>query len=141
MFKLIAPEDWNLAYFALIEICEDNSFRMLRTVNPDAQDGVQGEEYGEEWKYRSRIAAARKFRWNGFWKTWADVNTRLSGGVFLYDDLCDIVVAQFLGVFEHPLVICANDDDAADAAQSLSPGCYLFYVPMSGQDAPEEESK
>lgn len=138
MFKVITPEDWNLACFALVEICEDDVIRLLRTLDPNAVGGVRGREYGKAWAYRSRIAAARRFKWNGFWKTWKDLNSRVSGRIYLYDILRKEGVNQFLGVYEHQLVICADDDDAAEAVQSLSPGCYLFYVPMLEQGVPEE---
>lgn len=138
MFKVITPEDWNLAYFALVEICEDDAIRLLRTLDPNAVGGVRGREYGKAWAYRSRIAAARRFRWNGFWKTWKDLNSRVSGRIYLYDILRKEGVNQFLGAYEHQLVICADDDDAAEAVQSLSPGRYLFYVPMLEQGVPEE---
>lgn len=138
MFKVITPEGWNLAYFALVEICDDDTVRLLRTLNPNAADGIQGESYGEDWKYRSRIAAASEFQGIGFWKAWTDINSKVSGKIYLYDDLCDAEARQFIGAYEYPLVLCDDDGDAADAVRHLKQGVYLFYVPMVEQGVPEE---
>ena len=129
MFRVVSPENWNLEYFALIQICEDGTVRLMRTLNPCATDGVQGEEYGEEWEIQSRISASGKFRGNGFWKTWTDINGQVCGGIGLHDGLCDEEVGRFLGMCEHPFVFCNDDNDAADAVLKLRPGFYLFYVP------------
>lgn len=48
MFRVISPEDWALDNFALIQIGDDDTVRLHRTLNPYATDGLQGEEYGEE---------------------------------------------------------------------------------------------
>ena len=49
MFQIISFKEDGLANLALIKLCEDNSVRLLRSLNPDAEDGVQGEEFGEKW--------------------------------------------------------------------------------------------
>ena len=128
MIRVIVPEDWNLDSFALVQICEDSRIRLLRTLNPYATDGIQGEEYGEEWEIHSRIGAASKFCGNGFWKTWTGINDQVSGGIVLHDGLCDESARHFLGMCEYPFVFCDSDNDAADAILELRPGRYLFYV-------------
>ena len=50
MFQIISfKKEDGLANLALIMLCEDDSVRLLRSLNPDAEDGVQGEEFGQEW--------------------------------------------------------------------------------------------
>ena len=58
MFQIISFKEDGLANLALIKLCEDDSVRLLRSLNPDAEDGVQGEEFGEEWTLADRGAAA-----------------------------------------------------------------------------------
>lgn len=61
MFQIISFKEDGLANLALIKLCEDNSVRLLRSLNPDAEDGVQGEEFGEKWTLSDRGAAAAAF--------------------------------------------------------------------------------
>ena len=81
MFQIISFKEDGLANLALIKLCEDDSVRLLRSLNPDAEDGVQGEEFGEEWTLSDRGAAAAAFLNNGFWKTWTDINGTACGGI------------------------------------------------------------
>lgn len=85
MFQIISFKEDGLANLALIKLCEDDSVRLLRSLNPDAEDGVQGEEFGEEWTLADRGAAAAAFLNNGFWRTWTDINGTACGGINLYD--------------------------------------------------------
>lgn len=128
MFRVISPEDWALDNFALIQIADDDTVRLHRTLNPYATDGLQGEEYGEEWTLPNRITAARQFC-DGFWKTWTDINGAVTGGIILHDQLCDEGAREFMEMYERPFVFCPYDKDAAEAALELRPGRYLFYVP------------
>lgn len=130
MFQIISFKEDGLANLALIMLCEDDSVRLLRSLNPDAEDGVQGEEFGEEWTLSDRGAAAAAFLNNGFWKTWTDINGTACGGINLYDQLCEEGVRQFMEMNDHPFVVCNDEYDAANAVLSLSPGLYLFYVPV-----------
>lgn len=130
MFQIISFKEDGLANLALIKLCEDDSVRLLRSLNPDAEDGVQGEEFGEEWTLSDRGAAAAAFLNNGFWKTWTDINGTACGGINLYDQLCEEGVRQFMEMNDHPFVVCNDEYDAANAVLSLSPGLYLFYVPV-----------
>ena len=130
MFQIISFKEDGLANLALIKLCEDNSVRLLRSLNPDAEDGVQGEEFGEKWTLSDRGAAAAAFLNNGFWKTWTDINGTACGGINLYDQLCEEGVRQFMEMNDHPFVVCNDEYDAANAVLSLSPGLYLFYVPV-----------
>jgi hypothetical protein len=137
MFQIISFKEDGLANLALIKLCEDDSVRLLRSLNPDAEDGVQGEEFGEEWTLADRGAAAAAFLNNGFWKTWTDINGTACGGINLYDQLCEEGVRQFMEMNDHPFVVCNDEYDAANAVLSLSPGLYLFYVPVL-YDIPSE---
>ena len=137
MFQIISFKEDGLANLALIKLCEDNSVRLLRSLNPDAEDGVQGEEFGEKWTLSDRGAAAAAFLNNGFWKTWTDINGTACGGINLYDQLCEEGVRQFMEMNDHPFVVCNDEYDAANAVLSLSPGLYLFYVPVL-YDIPSE---
>lgn len=128
MFRVFSPEDWVLDNFALIQIGDDGTVRLHRTLNPCAADGLQGEEYGEEWTLPNRINAASRFC-NGFWKTWTDINGTVAGGISLYDQRCDEGAREFVEMYERPFVFCSDDKDAADAVLELRPGYYLFYVP------------
>ena len=130
MFQIISFKEGGLANLALINLCEDDSVRLLRSLNPDAEDGVQGEEFGEEWTLPDRGTAAAAFLNNGFWKTWTDINGKVCGGINLYDQLCEEGVRQFMEMNDHPFVVCNDENDAANAVLSLSPGLYLFYVPV-----------
>lgn len=137
MFQIISFKEDGLANLALIKLCEDDSVRLLRSLNPDAEDGVQGEEFGEEWTLADRGAAAAAFLNNGFWRTWTDINGTACGGINLYDQLCEEGVRQFMEMNDHPFVVCNDEYDAANAVLSLSPGLYLFYVPVL-YDIPSE---
>lgn len=137
MFQIISFKEDGLANLALIMLCEDDSVRLLRSLNPDAEDGVQGEEFGEEWTLSDRGAAAAAFLNNGFWKTWTDIKGTACGGINLYDQLCEEGVRQFMEMNDHPFVVCNDEYDAANAVLSLSPGLYLFYVPVL-YDIPSE---
>lgn len=137
MFQIISFKEDGLANLALIKLCEDDSVRLLRSLNPDAEDGVQGEEFGEEWTLADRGAAAAAFLNNGFWRTWTDINGTACGGINLYDQLCEEGVRQFMEMNDHPFVVCNDEHDAANAVLSLSPGLYLFYVPVL-YDIPSE---
>ena len=137
MFQIISFKEDGLANLALIKLCEDDSVRLLRSLNPDAEDGVQGEEFGEEWTLSDRGAAAAAFLNNGFCKTWTDINGTACGGINLYDQLCEEGVRQFMEMNDHPFVVCNDEYDAANAVLSLSPGLYLFYVPVL-YDIPSE---
>ena len=133
--EYVAPNYENV--YPDIMLCEDDSVRLLRSLNPDAEDGVQGEEFGEEWTLSDRGAAAAAFLNNGFWKTWTDINGTACGGINLYDQLCEEGVRQFMEMNDHPFVVCNDEYDAANAVLSLSPGLYLFYVPVL-YDIPSE---
>ena len=137
MFQIVSFKENGLANLALIKLCEDDSVRLLRSLNPDAEDGVQGEEFGEEWTLADRGAAAAAFLNNGFWRTWTDINGTACGGINLYDQLCEEGVRQFMEMNDHPFVVCNDEYDAANAVLSLSPGLYLFYVPVL-YDIPSE---
>lgn len=121
MFRVFSPEDWALDNLALIQIGDDDTVRLHRTLNPYATDGLQGEEYGVEWTLPNRITAARKFC-DGFWKTWTDINGAAAGGISLYDQLCDEGARKFMEMYERPFVFCPYDKDAADAVLELRPG-------------------
>ena len=42
MFRVFSPEDWALDNLALIQIGDDYTVRLHRTLNPCATDGLQG---------------------------------------------------------------------------------------------------
>lgn len=116
--------------FATILIRKDGSVSLHRTLNPDAADGLQGEEYSEAWTLHNRTSAARQFLENGFWNTWMKINGITSGGISLYDGLNSFEAEMFLGFYTLNFVPCANDEEAACAVTMLPPGLYLFYVPV-----------
>lgn len=128
MYQVISLEEGNPANFALIQLHSDSSVRLLRTLNPDAVDGVQGEEYGPEWTISDRKTAASAFL-EDFWKCWSDISGEVCGGISLYDNLSEEGIGRFIEMYEHPVVVCNDKFDAAHAILSLAPGVYIFYVP------------
>ena len=115
---------------ALIDTGEGGTVRLLRTLNRDADSGLQGEDYNDAWTLGDRITAAATFCERGFWGTWSDINAKTSGGIHLYDDLCIEGAIQFMELHEgHPFIICQDYYDAANAVLSLEEGTYLFFVP------------
>lgn len=62
MFQIISFKEDGLANLALIKLCEDDSVRLLRSLNPDAEDGVQGEEFGEDTCSEEEIIESEAFK-------------------------------------------------------------------------------
>lgn len=129
MCYIVQPKDWDLSAFALVEIRNDGSVRLLRTLNPDSMSGLQGERYDEFWTLDYR-EAVKEFADKGFWDAWDSVNSAIGGGVALTDNLSNKAMREFMEMDTTPTVYCTDSKDAAATIMALEPGKYLFYVPM-----------
>lgn len=135
MCYIVQPKDWDLSAFALVEIKIDGSVRLLRTLNPDANMGLLGESYNEDWELDYK-EATKRFTNEGFWGAW-DSLARDVGGIKLTDDLRAKTMGGFMEMDTAPTVYCADSADAVAAIMTLEPGRYLFYVPMVSDNMPQ----
>ena len=113
--------------YALIEITQDKQCRLLATLNPDANEPICGESYGSAWSIP--IAdAVKRFRKEGFWNVWSEINGSVAGGIDLTDGLKDEDIADFMQGNVLQEVLCGDSAFVAWYINKLDVGVYLIAV-------------
>lgn len=119
-------EPYDYGCYALIEITEDRHCKLVSTLNPDANEPICGETYSNAWSLPVS-EAARRFREEGFWNVWSQINGEIAGGIDLIDGLDDDDIDDFMGC---PMSknLCGNSKFVANYIESLEVGTYLIAV-------------
>lgn len=110
---------------ALIRIETDN-IRLVATLNPDATEPIQGEEYDSRWSI-PRKTVIEQIVHNGFWNTWNTINSQVPGGISLLDGLTEEGALNFIGYHDKTVISC-REQDAAVLLGTLPVGEYLFNI-------------
>lgn len=120
----------NLALIEIVESKGEKMVHLLATINPDANEPLQGESYGGEWTLSCKEAATQIRSHEGpggFWNVWTTINGMVCGGIDLYDGMEPEEAEKFMRVGEIA-EFYGDDNQLAALIEILPVGEYLFQV-------------